>query len=293
MGSLSILVTNVAGAGYTVVSNSAATTLTLESVPPETVLYWNNFESDPSGSNWKVAFQSYTNGSTDYQVDYAYDYTSGSLYNLPVIPPAPHSTNNDTHGLYMTVNKNAGVSAGLNLYLKNHNFAHNYALRFDLFLVENSTPPPPAQSLNENVLFGINHDGNHTNWFRNSVTGTSPIESPTASDGLFFDIGADGNGGAGAPYDFAAWSGPTWTNGVNVVGPTNFLAVLASAERQVFKRPPFVSGTTFGGGPGKSTAIRSRIPFTHLGGSGNQSTGDAQCEPDQLQDQQHGDHELL
>src|SRR2546425_12984246 len=93
-----------------------------------------------------------------------------------------------------------------------------------------------AQSQNENVLFGINHDGNHTNWFRNAVTGTSLPGSPTESDGLFFDIGADGNGGGGAPYDFGAWSGPTYTNGVNVLGPTNFLNPSASAMRQIFKK---------------------------------------------------------
>jgi hypothetical protein len=247
VGSRSILVTNLAGAGYTVVSNSAATTLTLEALPAETVLYSDNFEADTT-SDWKVAFQSYTNGSTDFAVDFNFDYTQNAgQYNLPPIPPAPHSTNSDTHGLYMTVNKNAGISAGLNLYLKNHTFSHNYALRFDLFLVENSSGT--TQSKNENVLFGINHDGNHTNWFRNSVTGTSLPGSPTESDGLFFDIGADGNGGAGAPYDFAAWSGPTWTNTVNVLGPTNFLAVLASSTRQIFKRPPFESGTSFGGDP--------------------------------------------
>ena len=178
-------------------------------VPPGTVLFSDDFENDPTGSNWKVLFQSYTNGSTDYNVVFGYDYTSGSLGNLPPIPAAPHSTNGDTKGLYMTVNQSAGVSAGVNVYLKNHIFSGNYALRFDLFLVENSTALPTSQSQIEDVLFGINHDGNHNNWFRNSATGTSPLGSPTESDGLFFDVGTDGNGGGGAPYDFAAWSGPT------------------------------------------------------------------------------------
>ena len=92
-----------------------------------------------------------------------------------------------------------------------------------------------AQSQVEDALFGINHDGTHTNWFRNSVTGTSLPATPTFSDGLFFDIGADGNGGGGAPHDFAAWSGPTYTNTVNVIGPTNFLSRLATSTRQIFK----------------------------------------------------------
>ncbi len=247
VGSKTILITNVAGSGYTVVSNTAATTLTLEGVPAGTVLFSDDFETDTAGTNWNLAFQSYTNGSTDFSVNYSYDYTSGSIGNLPPIPPAPHSTNSDTKGLYMTVNKSAGISAGLNLYLKNHVFSGNYALRFDLFLVENSAGT--AQSKVEDVLFGINHDGTHTNWFRNSVTGTSLPGTPTASDGLFFDIGADGSGGGGAPYDFAAWSGPTYTNTVNVVGPTNFLARTATTTRQIFKRPPYDSGVAAGGDP--------------------------------------------
>ena len=256
VGSRSILLTNVAGAGYTVVSNNAATTLTLESVPPGTVLYSDNFETDTS-SAWKVAFQSYTNGSTDYTVDFNYDYLNAPAYNLTAIPPAPHSTNNDTHGLYMTVNKNAGVSAGLNLYLKNHTFSGNYALRFDLFLVANSfgTMTAPDYSEVEMVLFGINHDGTKTNWFRNAATGTSLPGSPTASDGLFFDIGADGRGSGGANNDFGAWSAPTWTNTVSVIGPTNLQNVLATSTQQIFKRPPFDSGAAAGGDPANTPRL--------------------------------------
>jgi hypothetical protein len=261
VGSLSILVTNLAGSGYTVTNNTAATAITLEATPPGTVLFSDDFETDPTGANWSVAFQSYTNGSTDYSLVFGYDYTSGTLGNLSPIPAAPHSTNGDTKGVYMTVNKNAGISAGLNLYLKNHTFGSNYAFRFDMFLVENSSGS--AQSKVENALFGINHDGAHTNWFRNAVTGTSLPASPTASDGLFFDVGADGNGGGGAPYDFAAWSGPTWTNTVNVVGPTNFLARLASTTTNIFKRPPFDSGTAAGGDPA-NTILNATPSWTEV-----------------------------
>jgi hypothetical protein len=247
LGSLSIVATLASGSSYTVTNNTAATTLTLQAEPPGSVLFSDDFENDPSGNNWQVAFQSYTNGSTDYNVVFGYDYTSGSVGNLSPIPAAPHSTNGTTKGVYMTVNKNAGISAGLNLYLKSHDFSGNYAVRFDMFLVENSAGS--AQSKVENALFGINHDAQHTNWFRNAVTGTSLPGQATESDGLFFDIGADGNGGGGAPYDFAAWSGPTWTNGVNVIGPTNFLSRSATTTTNLFKRPPFDSGAASGGDP--------------------------------------------
>jgi len=261
LGNLSIIATLSAGSDYTVTNNTAATTLTLQAEPPGTVLYSDDFENEPSGNNWQVAFQSYTNGSTDFNVVFGYNYNSGSVGNLSAIPAAPHSTNGTTKGLYMTVNKNAGISAGLNLYLKGHNFSGNYALRFDMFLVENSSGS--AQSKVEDALFGINHDAQHTNWFRNAVTGTSLPGAATESDGLFFDVGADGSGGGGAPYDFAAWSGPTWTNTVNVVGPTNFLARSATTTTNIFKRPPFDSGTAAGGDPA-NTVVNPTPTWTRV-----------------------------
>ena len=139
-----------------------------------------------------------------------------------------------------------------------------------MFLVENSSGT--AQSKVEDALFGINHDGVHTNWFRNQVTGTSPLESPTPSDGLFFDVGADGSGGGGAPYDFAAWSGPTYTNTVSVVGPTNFLARLATTTTQIFKRPPFDSGTPAGGDPA-NTVVNPTPTWTEVEVSQTETAG--------------------
>jgi hypothetical protein len=245
VGSRSINLTTVAGGGYTVTNGTATTTLTLQAVPPENILFSDNFETDATGSNWNVLFASYLNGSADYNVVFGYDYTSGSVGNLSPVPAAPHSTSGDTKGVYMTVNKNAGISAGLNLYLKNYTFGSNYALRFDMFLVQNSSGS--TQSKVEDAIFGINHSGTRTNWFRNQVSGTSAPGSPTLSDGLWFDVGADGTGGGGANTDYGAWSGPTWTNSVGVVGPTNLINKLASTTRQIFKKPPFDAGPALGG----------------------------------------------
>ena len=77
--------------------------------------------------------------------------------------------NGGTHGLYLTVNKGDDIAAAaaLNLYLKNPTFSANYALRFDMFLVQNSAGT--QQSKNEQAIFGINHSGTLTNWVRNSV----------------------------------------------------------------------------------------------------------------------------
>jgi len=248
VGAKTISLTMLAGTGYTVTNNTAAATLQLKAASPGTVLFSDNFETDPSGSNWNVIFASYTNTVPDYNVVFGYDYTSGSVGNLTAIPAAPHSTNGDTKGLYMTVNKSDGfgIAAGLNLYLKNHTFGSNYALRFDMYLVRNSSST--AQSKTECATFGINHSGNRTNWFRNAQTGTDLPGSPTASDGLWFDVGADGSSGSGSE-DFGFWSSPTYTNTAAVIGPTNFILLRANAFTQIFKQGPYDASTPPAGIP--------------------------------------------
>lgn len=261
VGSKSILLTNLAGVGYTVTNNTTATTLTLKGVTSGPVLYSDNFESDPNGTNWNVFFGTLPGGAPDHTVVFGYDYTSGSLGNLSPIPPAPHSTSGDTKGLYMTVNKSdaAPVSAGLNLYLKNRTFSNNFALRFDMFLVQNSGPVFGAanQSKNETALFGINHSGTRTNWIRNSVPGTGTPKFD--SDGLFCSVEED----ASTTLNFAFWSGPTWTNTVQVIGPTNYMGRLASTTREVFKKPPFDAGPALGGVPA-NTILNTTPTWTEV-----------------------------
>ncbi len=250
IGSKSILLTNLAGTGYTVTNNTATTTLTLKAAPPGTVLFTDKFETD-SSANYDVFFGTLSNAPADFSYVFSYDYVAGDAgKNLPPFPPAPNSASGETKGLYMTVNKadGNGVAAGLNAYLKNQNFSGNYALRFDMMLIQNSGPVlgAAAQSKNETAMFGINHTGTRTNWIRNSVPGTGPVvgsgDGAFQSDGLFCTVEAD----AFTTLNFAFWSGPTWTNGVAVVGPTNFMGRLANTTAQVFKRPPFDAGPTTG-----------------------------------------------
>jgi len=250
VGSKSILLTNLAGAGFTVTNNTAATTLTLKAVPPGTVLFSDNFETDSSG-NYDIFFGTLSNAPVDFAHTFSYDYAAGDFAkNLPGLPPAPNSASGGTKGLYMTVNKSDSypVAAGLNAYLKNQNFSGDYAVRFDMMLIQNSGPilGAAAQSKNETAMFGINHSGTRTNWVRNAVPGTGPVpgsgDGVYQSDGLFCTLEAD----AGTTLNFAFWSGPTWTNTVAVVGPTNFMGRLADTTAQVFKRPPFDAGPTTG-----------------------------------------------
>ncbi len=245
VGSKSIVITNLAGAGYTVSNNTATTWLTLKATTPGPLLFSDDFESDPGGANWDVSFATFGGAAPDYNVLFAYDYASGSVGNLPPIPPAPHSTNGGTHGLYLTVNKGdeTAAAAALNLYLKNKIFSGSYALRFDMFLVQNSAGT--QQSKNELAIFGIDHSGTRTNWIRNSVPGTGAGPDKFESDGLWCSVEED----ASTTINFGFWSGPTYTNGAAVVGPTNFLARRSTTTTEIFKKPPFDAGPAAGGVP--------------------------------------------
>ena len=140
-------------------ATSGPTTRVDSDDPPETVLWSDNLQTNTS-AQWTEAFAAAPDPTDDETVYWAYDY-----YGNQLIPPAPHS-GSDTHGLYMTVNKNDTIAAAaaLNFYPKGKSFSGNYAFRFDMFLIENTT-----SGTTEYALFGINHDGAHTNWFRNST----------------------------------------------------------------------------------------------------------------------------
>jgi hypothetical protein len=206
---------NIAAAGggeYTVGSpGSASVTLVDATSPPATVLFSDNFNTD-SSANWNL----FVTGD-DYTAQFAYDYSSQG------IPPAPHGSG-DTLGLYLAVNKSLGSATAINLYPKGKSFNGNYALRFDMFL----NVQIPNSVSTEYVLFGINHDGAHTNWFRSSPGG---VPAGWTFDGVFYGLEADGAGLG----DYVNYSSPT-TAGNN---PTALTAGrVATTLTNEFKSPP-------------------------------------------------------
>jgi photosystem II stability/assembly factor-like uncharacterized protein len=127
----------------------------------------------------------------DFTAIFGFDY---SQVTFPTnIPPAPHNTGHFNRGLYLTVNKNYGFAAAVNLYPTNQVFAGNYALKFDVWINLVNTP-----GTTEHVMFGINHSGTITN--RVGVAG---------SDGLFFEFDGDGgvSASATAERDFSVFRG--------------------------------------------------------------------------------------
>ncbi len=241
-GDQTIVATVVSGSGYAVGTTSPSATATIldDELPPEDVLWSEDFNTD-APENWIVQFGS-ANGIDDYRIgsysgwtSFSHDYEYGGL--IPSVPMAPHSTS-DTLGLYLSVNKDESTAlgaAGLNVYPKGKTFSGNYALRFDMYLMVGN-----AASTTEYALFGINHSGSKANWFRNSAGGVP--NSPTF-DGLFFGVEADG----AALGDYVIYSAPT-TGGNNPTALTP--GVNASTLTGIFKNPPFGGGLP--GAPGNS-----------------------------------------
>lgn len=204
---------------YTPGAGSGTITLVDANTAAETVLFSDNFNTADSVTNWGVAFGS-ADPAQDYTTTFAFDYSSQN------IPPAPHGS--DTLGVYLQVNKDGtAAAAGLNLYSTNFSASGNYALRFDLFL---NTPLGAAAT--EYLLFGINHSGTKTNWFRNSTGG---VPAGWTFDGIFFGVEADG----AALGDYAIYSSPT-TGGSNP-NPTSYASRNATSLGAVFKTPPYAA----------------------------------------------------
>ncbi len=240
---------NIAAAGggqYTIGSpGSASITLVDATSPPATVLFSESFTTPASANNWNVFFAASTNDFTpDYSAEFGFDYSAQG------IPPAPHG-NGDTFGLFLTVNKDAvGSAAAVNLYPIGQNFSGNFALRFDMFI---SVVVPNAVST-EYVLFGVNHSGTKTNWFRSGAGG---VPAGWTFDGVFYSIQADGAGiiaGNVSGGDYINYSSPTTTNN----NPTALSAGRrATTLTNEFKVPP----NSVLGVPGVNTSLANATPL--------------------------------
>lgn len=186
-GSYSLVVSNATG----VVTSSVAnlTVLFPELVQTE---FYEDFDTATASDRWDL-FQGSANGTPDYTVDWAFDYsTYFSAFNGTFIPPAPNSTNGTTRGLKLTVNNNDAIAAtaGVSLYPKNRSFSGAFKLKFDMWMNYPGTAAGAGSTgSTEHSTFGINHTGTRVNW-----------DSATAnpSDGVWFAV--DGEGGIADDY---------------------------------------------------------------------------------------------
>jgi hypothetical protein len=227
---------------YTIGSpGSASITIVDADGPPETVLFSDNFNTD-SSANWNLFFaDTNTPPIFDYSAFFAFDYSGQG------IPPAPHG-NGDTLGLFLTVNKDATpTAAALNLYPIGQNFSGNFALKFDMFL-----DIVPGGSSTEYALFGINHSGTKTNWWR-----SGGVPAGWTFDGIFYAIETD----AQSAPNFVNYSSPTTNN-----NPTALTAgVNSSALAAAFKSPPWVVAGSPAMSISSNTPVWSDVELSKIG----------------------------
>lgn len=247
-GDETIIISVAAGQGYTAgtgpLTAGATATVVDDDLGPETVLFADDFTNTPI-ENYTITFGSVAPESLDYRADTAFDY---SAYG---IPPAPNSAAEDTLGFFMTVNKTiqgtVGQAAGVNAYPNGQTFSGNYALRFDMYILQNN-----GTATTEHATFGLNHDAAHVNWFKQSGTG---VPAGTEFDGIFAAVISDAS--ASAPGDYVLFSAPTVTRGT-VLGPTILQTRTAASLAGVFHNPPYTPGSTGAGAPGNIFASETK-----------------------------------
>ena len=160
--------------------------------------------------------------------------------------------------LKVTVNKQKGVEAGLNLYPQGVQLFGNYALRFDMYLsllggASNNVPPDTSAGIaaREYVVFGVNHYGTNCNWCLDAnPRAINTGSGPTNSDGVWFEI--DASSGAITPADFDYFTSPAIPNTHQAVASGNGfrdqVSASATAETGIFKHPPFNAINPINGG---------------------------------------------
>jgi hypothetical protein len=253
-------------------ATSGAVTRVDSDDPPETVLWSDSLNNAATSNNWTFLYAAAPDPTVDYDINItaaAAASAGGNIGTWPfdyyanlAIPPAPHSElSGDTHGLYMTVNKNDAIaaSAALNFYPNGQSFSGNFALRFDMFLIENDT-----SGTTEYALFGINHSGSDTNWFRNSTTTFSGVGATGWNfDGIFYDAESDG----ADLGQYVGYSSPTTAlNNPTPITP----GVGADGLTGVFKAPPWTPGAIGGGAcanlNGSATPIWADVEIAQING---------------------------
>jgi hypothetical protein len=187
VGNKTFTATVQSGTGYNTYSSNNVATLTIvdSAYPTATVLYSNPLTDPNDISNWNLtAAVGDTSASTDYNVDFGYDLTANNFLagqnGLIPLPPSGANT-----ALRMTTAKQYGNEAqAVNAYLTNQVFSGNYAVRFNMYIVQGQH----ITASDEGPLFGINHDGQETNWWFGAGTLTPGVN--WSADGVWYWIDA-------------------------------------------------------------------------------------------------------
>ncbi|HEV2453344.1 MAG TPA: Calx-beta domain-containing protein [Verrucomicrobiae bacterium] len=259
-GNKTVVLSIPSGSGYNAVTNTATLNIIDSAYPTAEVLYVNPLTNALDATNWNVtaADDNMSQQPTpDINPQFGFN-----LYNAPnnPIPPPPNGASN---ALMVTVNKSSGTGGSspgtaVNLYMTNQVFSGNYAVRFNMNVIEGDCSSLESGSYNpeENVLFGINHDGMQTNLFFPGF-GLGETYTNFASDGIFYAISDSGGRyddiynpyqgfiGNGSPSTNAGWAFTRTATSSSFV--TQFKTNVFTCYSSVNIAPNFNSGWTEGG----------------------------------------------
>lgn len=255
-GNKSVTVGLPAGAGYLISGANSSTLTLIDNAQPPAALVFSDPLSDPNdATNWNITFGSgdEVNHPADYTVQFGYDLTANNpdsgVNGLIGLPPS-----GATNALRITCNKNLGSGSmfggGVNVYYTNQAFSGNYAVRFNMNLVEGDN-----SFAVEGVSFGINHNGIETNWW----LGGGVIQAgsgPWASDGVWYWIQAPPGGTGGFGFsDFEEYTGAG--GALPNTGWTQLATATATTFKNVFKHAVFTAapGTVSGGTPANNSPV--------------------------------------
>jgi hypothetical protein len=193
---------NVAtGSGYTVGTGTGTATIVSAHTVPAPVIFTDALTNANDATNWSLVYGSGDTmfNTNNFSADFGMDLNNaaGGI----IIPPPPGG---DPHALHLTANKsqNPGAPGAINAYLTNLFLSGNYAVRFQMNLIQGQV------NQTEGAVFGINHTGNSSNWWYGSGFITNINWS---SDGVWYYMTAQ-RGGASAG-DFQEYTGLGGTNG--------------------------------------------------------------------------------
>jgi len=220
-----VIVNVASGSGYAVGTGSGTGTIVAANYAPAPILFTNALDSVDDATNWSLVYGSGDTmlNTNNFSADFGMDLNNAA--GGAVIPPPPSG---DTHALHLTANKalNPGAPGAINAYLTNHLLSGNYAVRFQMNVIEGQ------QNQTEGPVFGINHGGSLSNWWYGS--GYLTNGGVWSSDGVWYWMTAQ-PGGAGTG-DYLEFTGNGGTNGNT--GWQRLAAKTAASFADNFKENP-------------------------------------------------------
>jgi len=193
---------------------------------PAPVVYTNLLTSSDDATNWLILYGSgdTLNDTNNFSADFGMNLSAaaGGI----VIPPPPGGNASALHLTCNKLNPTSPAPGAVNAYLTNVLLSGNYAVRFNMNLIQGQQNPT------EGAVFGINHTGTCSNWWYGSGTISNGLT--WSSDGIWYFMISQPAGAAAG--DYQEFTGLGGTNGNK--GWQRLTNASQTSFSQVFKDNP-------------------------------------------------------